>query len=40
MLKISLNLNSDPNTMILEGSLEENLPRFDKNPVKCTIIKI
>ncbi|CAD8043436.1 unnamed protein product [Paramecium primaurelia] len=39
-LRVILNLNSDIGSMILEGSLQENLPQYDKNPVSCSITKV
>ena len=36
-LSVQLLLTADPGSKVLEGSISENLPQFDLNPVKCTL---
>lgn len=37
-LRVTLLLTSDPGSMALEGSISENLPQYDRNPVSCKLL--
>jgi hypothetical protein len=36
-LRVTLRLDGDANTHVLEGSIAENLPSFDGRPVVCKV---